>query len=126
MVQGRQGVIYSPYSEDLNTTFLAEKRKLAYSVTQEDVPILREGFNRGLDALPEIEIEWQDETVTSTLITFEARFTFLEEGMRPKRWVRNIYWGNGQLILIAQGADADEFEHWMPMFYNAMVTVQIS
>jgi hypothetical protein len=126
MVEGRQGVVYSPYPDDLDTTFLAEKRKLPYSVTQEDVPILREGFDQGLNALPGIEVEWRDETVTSTLITFEARFTFLEEGARRKRWVRNIYWGNGQLILIAQGADSKEFEHWLPMFYNTMVTVQIS
>ena len=126
MVEGRHGVIYSPYPDNLNTTFLAEKHKLAYSVTEKDVPILRQGFNEGLMALPEVEIEWQDETVTPTLITFEARFTFLENETRRKRWVRIIYWGSGQLVLIAQGANSDEFEHWLPMFYNTMVTIEIS
>jgi hypothetical protein len=39
--------------------------------------------------------------------------------------VRNIYWGDGQLILIAQGATVDEFQYWLPMFYNTMVTLEI-
>lgn len=125
MVEGRQGVIYSPYADDLNTTFLAEKLRLAYGVTENDVPVLREGFNQGLMALAGIEIESQDETVTSTLITLEARFTFLEGEARRKRWVRVIYWGNGQLILVAQGASVEEFEYWLPMFYNTMVTIEI-
>lgn len=125
MAEGHRGVIYSPYPDNLNTTFLAEKRKLEYSVTEEDVPILREGFSKGLMALPGIEIERQDEVVTKTLITFEAEFTFLEEGTRRRRWVRNIYWGSGQLILIAQGATVEEYKYWLPMFYNTMVNFEI-
>ena len=125
MTEDYRGVIYSPYADSFDTSFSAYKRQLDYSVDKGDVPALREGFEKGLLALPGVEVEWQNETVTATLITLEARFTFLEEGMRRKRWTRAIYWGDGQLVLTAQGATSDEFEHWLPMFYNTMVTVEL-
>ena len=125
LMEGHQGVIYSPYPDDLNTSFLAEKRRLEYSVTKKDVPILREGFQEGLMTLPGIEIEMQEETVTPTLITLEARLTFLDGEVRHKRWVRNIYWGNGQLFLVAQGSTVEEFDYWLPMFFNTMMTFEI-
>jgi hypothetical protein len=125
LVEGHQGVIYSPYPGDLNTSFLAEKRSLDYSITKKDVPVLRDGFQEGLMALPGIEIEAQEETVTPTLIALEARLTFLDGEVRRKRWVRNVYWGNGQLILIAQGATVEEFDYWLPMFYNTMMTFEV-
>jgi hypothetical protein len=37
-----------------------------------------------------------------------------------------IYWEKGQLIVMAQGATPDEFEYWLPMFYNALMTVEVS
>ena len=125
MTDGHHGVIYSPYSDRYDTSFSAEKHQLEYPVTEEDVPTLREGFSAGLAALPGAEVESQDETVTPTLITLEARFTFLEGEARRKRWVRTVYWGDGQLVLIAQGANPEEFAYWLPMFYNTMMTVEI-
>jgi aspartate/tyrosine/aromatic aminotransferase len=73
-----------------------------------------------------VEIESFTYTPTSTLVTLEAKFTFLEGENRRKRWVRNIYWGNGQLVFIAQGATVKEYDYWLPMFYNTMVTFQVS
>ncbi len=125
MQEGYHGVIYSPYPDNFDTSFSAQKIILDYKVTEDDVPTLREGFTAGLAALPGVEIESQDETVTSTLITFEARFTFLEGEARRKRWVRNIYWGEGQLLLIAQGATPEKFDYWLPMFFNTMMTIEI-
>ncbi len=125
MADGHHGVIYSPYPGDLNTCFSAEKKKLRYAVLEKDMPILREGFEAGLTSMPGVEVESRDESVTSTLITLEARFTFLEGEARRKRWVRVVYWGDGQLILIAQGATPDEFDYWLPMFFNTMMTVEI-
>lgn len=125
MQNGHHGAIYSPYPDRFDTSLAAEKHKLRYAVTEEDMPALREGFDAGLQALPGIEIESQDENVSSTLIMLEARFTFLEGEARRKRWVRTIYWGNGQLVLIAQGATPAEFDYWLPMFYNTMATVEI-
>ena len=125
MKGGHHGVIYGPHPDNINTSFTAEKRRLPYKVTLDDVPTLREGFQAGLVALPGIEIESQDEAVTSPPIFFEARYTFLEGEIRRKRWTRVIYWGRSQLVLMAQGETAEEFEYWLPMFFNTMMTIEI-
>ena len=91
MVSGHKGTIYTPLAEGYDTCISAEKIVLDYSITDEDIPILREGFNAGLQSLPGLKIESQDETVTPTLKLFEARFTFLEGDVRRKRWLRVVY-----------------------------------
>jgi len=120
-----RGMLFSPYKDDINTSLLVEKRRLKISVTAEDMDVLRDGFQQGIKQLPGAEIESQGENLTDSISFFEARFTFLEEENRRKRWVRNIYWGEGQLIMIAQGRTVDDFDYWLPMFYNVMMTVEI-
>jgi hypothetical protein len=119
------GVIYSPYRDHFETSFTAEFHRLKFSVTNDDLEILKEGFEKGLNDLPGIEILEINYIPTATLITLEAKFTFMEGDVRRKRWVRNIYWGNGQLVFIAQGATVEDYEYWLPMFYNTMVTFQV-
>jgi hypothetical protein len=126
MVEGRDGVIFAPHRDRMDTAFIAEKHTLPYKVTEEDIPVLQEGFIAGLEALPGIEIESQDVTITKTLKFIEARYTFLEGDVRRKRWVRSIYWGEGHLVLIAQGATEEEFAYWEGMLYNTMMTVEIA
>jgi hypothetical protein len=125
MVDGHKGAIFSPYPDRLDTCFVSEKHRLKYKVTQEDIPDLRKGFEAGLNAMPGVVVEKINEIITSTLITFEAIFTFEEEGQTRKRWVRNVYWGEGQLVMLAQGATPQEYEYWLPMFYNTMMTAEI-
>jgi hypothetical protein len=120
-----RGFLFSPYKDDINTSFLVEKRKLKVTVTAEDLDVLRDGFHQGIMALPGVEVESQDESLTDSINFFEARFTFLEGENRRKRWVRNIYWGEGQLVMIAQGRTVEDFEYWLPMFYNTITTAQI-
>jgi hypothetical protein len=122
---GHRGVIFSPYADDYNTSFSAEKVKLQFNVGETDVPALREGFNQGLQSLPGIDIESQDETTGQGIMSFDARLTFLEGSERRKRWIRVIYASNAQLTLIAQGRTVDDFEYWLPMFYNTMMTIEI-
>jgi len=126
MSKGHHGVIFSPYPDDVNTSFSAEKRTLKFKVTHKDVPVLREGFARGLAALPDVEIELQEEIIEAKLIAFDAKLTFLEDGQRRKRWVRIIYAGEAQLTLIAQGRTVEDFDYWLPMFYNTMMTLEIA
>jgi len=125
MVNGHHGWIYTPYPDRYDTCISTEKVELDFSITDDDIPTLREGFNAGLAKLPGLEIESQDEAITETLKLFEARFTFLEGDVRRKRWLRVVYWGDGQLIMMAQGATPEEFEYWLPMFYNSLMTVEI-
>jgi hypothetical protein len=123
--RNHHGMLFSPYKDDINTSLLVEKHILKYSVTKEDIDILREGFHQGMMALPGVEVESTEESLSETINIFDARFSFLEGEIRRKRWVRNLYWGNGQLVLIAQGRTVEDFEYWLPMFFNTMVTTQI-
>ena len=120
-----EGMLFSPYPDDINTCVLVEKKKLKVKVKPEDADVLREGFKQGLMALPGVEIESTDEALSETIQVFDARFTFLEGEERRKRWVRNIYWGEAQLILIAQGRTPEDFDYWLPLFYNTITTTQI-
>ncbi len=125
MGEGHHGAIFTPHRDRYDTSFAAEKHILPFKVSEQDVEILREGFQAGLESLPEVEIESQKETITKTFKILEARLTFAEDGMRRKRWVRTAYWGEGQLTLIAQGANEEEFAYYEGMFYNTMMTVEI-
>jgi hypothetical protein len=123
--RNHRGLFFSPYRDDINTSILFEKHKLKVSVTQEDADIIREEFHKGIQALPGVEIESQGESLSETVNMFEARFTFLEGEFRRKRWVRNIYWGESQLVIIAQGRTPEDFEYWLPMFYNTITTTNV-
>jgi hypothetical protein len=122
---GRKGVLYSPYVDDVNTGILAEKRKLKVHVGKSDLPTLREGFMAGIKALAGVEIESESEHLSDTLSFFEVRFTFLEGEHRRKRWIRNIYWGKNNYVLIAQGRTPEDFDRWLPMFYNTMMNTTV-
>jgi hypothetical protein len=119
------GMLFSPYKDDFNTSLLIEKHTLKYSVTADDIPMLLEAFKEGMMALPGIEVESTEETLSNTINVFDARFTFLEGDQRRKRWVRNIYWGTGQLVMIAQGRTPEDYDYWLPMFFNSMTTTNI-
>ena len=125
MTNGHDGAIFTPDPDRYDTCISTEKVTLEHAVRQKDVPILRKGFQGGIDSLSDVEVESQDEKITPTLMLFEAKFTFSESEATRKRWLRVIYWGNGQLIVMAQGATPDAYEYWLPMFYNSLMTVEI-
>lgn len=122
---GHKGVLFSPYTDDVNTGILAEKHRLNLKVNKKDLPALREGFMNGIKALPGVEIESEDEFLSDGINFFEVRFTFLDGEIRRKRWIRNIYWGKSNYILIAQGRTPEDFEYWLPMFYNIMMNSHV-
>lgn len=119
------GVLYTPYADDINTSLYAEKSKLKFKVTPEDLDTLRDGFNAGLENLPGIEIESKDESLLGDMIIFDARYTFLEGIERRKRWARSVFWSNRQLVIIAQGRTPEDFQYWLPMFYDIIMTARM-
>ncbi len=124
MSQGHHGFVFYPDASEPATFLSTEKVVLDYKVTMDDIPVLREGFQAGLNSLPDIDIEFQDEAITKTLKMFEAKFTFTEDGETRKRWLRLIYWGEAQLIVMAQGASPESYHYWLPMFFNSLMTIE--
>ena len=126
MAEGHRGVIYSPYPDDINTSFMVEHHRLDTSVRPKDLTVLRNGFLAGIQQLPDAEIEKFEASVGEAgAILLDATFTFSQDGVRRKRWVRISYWGTGQLTFVAQGSTVEEFDYWLPMFYNTMMTVEV-
>jgi hypothetical protein len=125
LIKPHLGLLFSPYQDDINTSLMVEKHRLKYKVKADDIQILKDGFTQGILKLPGVEVESQEQALSESVNVFDARFSFLEGESRRKRWVRNIYWGNGQLVMIAQGRTVEDYEYWLPMFYNTMVTLKI-
>lgn len=125
MVEGRRGWIFTPYPDRFDTCFICEKIVLDYKVTPEDIDILKEGFEAGILTLPDAKIEDVRYETGRMVVIMEAKFTFTEDGVSRKRWVKNLYWGEGNLVLIAQGATVEEYEYWLPMFFNTMNSYEV-
>lgn len=125
MESGRRGMIFSPHPTFSDVGFSVDKTNLPYAVSKDDLPLLREGFQKGLANLPGAVIESLDEVVEEKILALEAKLTYLDQGQTKKRWIRIIYAGEAQLTLIAEGAPPEEFEYWLPMFYNIMTTMTI-
>lgn len=126
MKEGHWGVIYSPYKDSYDTCFLAERFTVKYPVNEDDLPVLQQAFEEGIANLPGVAVEYTKAEGRKDVVILEARFTFLEGEHQRKRWVRNIYWGTGQLVFIAQGESIEDFEYWLPMFYNTMMSFELA
>jgi len=123
-LEGGSGVLYAPDRNDPLTGLAVEGRDLGTKVRPADLPTLRSGFLRGLRKLPGSRIEHHEAQAIGQLITLEARHTYRDGDALRKRWVRLLYQGRVQVRLVAQAATVEAFEHWEPMFYEAMRTVR--
>lgn len=125
MVEGHKGWIFTPYTDNFDTCFISEKITLDFKTTPEDKDILIEGFEEGIRNLPDVEIEETHYDTGKKIILLEAKFTFMEDGKRRKRWVKSLYWGEANLVMMAQGATVEDYEYWLPMFFNTMNTYEL-
>lgn len=121
---GNRGTVhfFTPYPDRDDTGFTAEKRQLEFKVKSDDLPVLKEGFVSGINLLSNVEIEMVSDTITDEMLGVEAKFSFKEEGQTRKRWTRVIYSGTSLLILTAQGATPEEYDQFLPMFFNIMMS----
>ncbi len=123
--EGHQGVLYAPDPEDCSTHFAVDVKDIGVRPKESDLPTLKEGFLEGLQALPGLQIEWQDAWVAGALIGLEAKYTFQEGEATRKRWVRLLYDGRRQFHVVAQGASPEDYDYWLPMLNEMMMTLQI-
>jgi len=126
--EGGRGRIFSPVLDNVDTSFSTEARDLGTTITEEDLPILREGMLGGLQQLADLTIEKQEASASGDLVNLEVWFTFRDtatDALR-KRWLRLAYQGQIQVRLIAQGATPEEFDYWLPLFNQAIRTFQFA
>jgi hypothetical protein len=123
--KGHEALVFAPNSDTIETSFIAEKHNLPIKVVPGDAKTLRAELHESLQKLPGIEIESQSESVEKNIMMVEARYTWMDNETRRKRWLRIIYSGKHELVMIAQGSTPEEFEYWLPMFYNIMNTCEL-
>lgn len=116
------GHIFTPEPGDVANSFSIEGRKLGMPVNRRDLRPLEDGMLAGLRSMPECIVESHEAEAIGGLITMEARHTYRDGDAVRKRWVRLLYQGEVQVRLIGQGADAEAFAHWEPMFFQMMRT----
>lgn len=121
----RQGIIFVPSTEDNYTLFAVEVQDLGTMITPDDVTYLSQGFIDGIKKLPERKIETKDEKVVGKQIHLEAKYSFAENGETRKRWVRVLYHETRQITVTAQGKTPEAYSYWLPMFYEAMMTLNV-
>ena len=121
----RQGVLFGPSADDAHTIFAVELRDLEFSISDDDLDDLFDGFLTSIQHLPGVDIELSEKRVTGEQKQLEAKYTFIEDEMTRKRWVRVLYHGTHQIAFTAQGATPETYDYWLPMFYQAMMTAKI-
>jgi hypothetical protein len=121
----REGVIYGPDPTDPFTVFAVDIKDLGVSITPADVDVLAEGFFESIQQLPACDIESREQKVSDTQIKLEAKYTFDEQGETRKRWACVFYHETRQIAMTAQGATPEQYDYWLPWFFEAMMTVRI-
>ena len=115
------GVIVSPFPNSTETSFSVAARDLGFTVTEDDLPHLRAGFEAGLADYTDLTIEQQDAFAIGALLGVEATFTYRDGARTRKRWVRALYQGTTMARVIAQGADVEAYTYWEPMLTRRCV-----
>jgi hypothetical protein len=125
MVDDHHGWIFTPYPDRYDTCFVCEKKVLDFKVKPEDLDLLVEGFEAGILSLQDVEMLEKKHEAGKMVVILEAKFTFTENGQRRKRWVKSMYWAEANLVLMAQGANEEEYAYWEPMLFNAMYSYEL-
>ncbi len=121
----RQGVLFGPDPDDDATLFAVAVRDLGLRISAEDIDDLEAGFLEGIHRLPDHDVESHERWAAGRLFGLEAKYTFSEAGNTRKRWVRVLHQDTRQITVTAQGATVEQFDYWLPMFYEQMMTFQV-
>jgi len=121
----REGVLFGPDPADNATLFTVDVKDIGIKLTSNDLDDLEAGFLDGIAQLPESHIEWRDTWRAGALMGLEAKYTFCEGEATRKRWVRVLYQDTRQIVVTAQGASAEAFHYWLPMFNEQMMTLKV-
>jgi hypothetical protein len=122
----REGVLFSP-QKDAPSTYVAVwvSQLDGEHVVAEDLDVLREGVEEGLQQLDGIEIVDSKDDAISNLVKFERTYEFNEGGARRKRRVWMLYVDTWSMVVIYQGETPEEYDYWLPMGNYSLGTFNI-
>ena len=126
MINGRRGWIFTPNKDNFDTCFVSEKINLKYPAEPKDADILMQGLIDGANSLPDAVILETKKDPGKMVLLLDIKYTFTENGQTRKRWVKSMYWGKSNLVLIAQGATEEDYKYWEGMLFNAMYNYELS
>jgi hypothetical protein len=124
-MENQYGFIYAP-GEDPRTGFYVSVRDLSDAldepVTEEDLPVLREGVLEGLKQLENCEILEEKEIAKGFAIGFEFLLTFTLDGETVKRRMRLLYNDRQQYTIYGQGVPPYEYD----VFHNTYEWIYVT
>jgi hypothetical protein len=122
----REGVLFSP-QKDAPSTYVAVwvSQLDGEHVVAEDLDVLREGVEEGLQQLDGIDIIDSKDDAISNLIKFERTYEFNEGDVRRKRRVWMLYVDTWSMVVIYQGETPAEYDYWLPMGNYSLGTFNI-
>jgi hypothetical protein len=121
----RTGVLCSPAPENPTTFFSVQVAQLEIVAQAEDLPVLCEGVQEGLEELPEVEVESAQESAGAGRIEIERTYTFRDGEHVRKRRIRLIYDRDRLYSLMSQGATVQEYEYWLSMLNYCHLTFKV-
>ena len=111
--------------DDQATHFAVAVRDLEVAVKADDLPLLREGFEEGITALPDVSVEASSDNTYNDIVKLERTLTFTDEGEVRKRRVWSMYADHWQFIVLFQGATVEEYHYWLPMGNYCFTSFQL-
>lgn len=121
---GDQGNNYvlAPGSQERGTRFWVVVRDTGAMVTVADLPALSRNFSARLAVLPDSEIEWQARYFRGASTIFEAKHTYHDLDTVVTRWLRLIYEGRREYVVLAE---SDNYAAWAADFVTMMTTFSL-
>lgn len=123
--EDREGVMWIPNVEDLDTNLSIWVSKLEMPVVAEDKDDLQEGVKQGLASLQGVEMEKEDVITLGDLVKFELIYTYRqgERTLKRKGWI--LYVSEWMIVFTWQGSSVEEYEYWLAMANYSFATFNI-
>jgi hypothetical protein len=111
----REGIMYGPEADDLNTGFSVWVTELAHIAQAEDLEDLHQGVDEGLASLQDCHVELESQDALGNLLKFERILTYRDGDTTRKRKQWILYVDKWLIVVTWQGASEDIYDHWLAM-----------
>jgi hypothetical protein len=120
-------LVVAPGGQDQRAHFFIQATDTGHELTFDDLMGRITWFNDMLQFLPNSEILWQAHWIDGDVTGFEARYTSRddEDGAASASWVRLLYVGARQYLLVAEAPSTADFDSLQPEFLAMMATFRL-